>query len=56
MENCEIRAELVAELKEMRSIQTKILVEIATLKVKSGIWGFAAGLLPLMVYLMKKEF
>lgn len=34
------------ELKELRSALEGIRVEIATLKVKAGVWGAAAGLIP----------
>jgi len=30
----------------IKTTQTNILVEIATLKVKSGIWGLAGSLIP----------
>jgi len=32
--------------KEMNTTQNKILVEIAMLKVKAGVWGALAGLIP----------
>jgi len=34
------------ELKELRTALEGIRVEIATLKVKAGVWGAAAGLIP----------
>ena len=33
---------------------TKIHVEIAMLKVKSGLWGFAGGAVPLAVFLINQ--
>ncbi len=33
----------------MMDSQTEILVEVAKLKVKSGIWGFIGGAIPILV-------
>lgn len=42
--------ELIEDLREEIGL---VKTEIATLKVKSGIWGFAAGAIPLIIYLTK---
>lgn len=43
----EIKAELV-------SFQIKMTAEIATLKVKAGIWGLIAGAIPVAIFLVIK--
>jgi len=40
---------------KLRDQQIKILVEIAKLKVKSGIWGIIGGAIPIIVYLLIKR-
>lgn len=54
----EYRALILSELKtlntevtSMREEQVKIREDIATLKVKSGIWGLAGGLIPVLITL-----
>ena len=55
---------VLAELKrhnewcnQLADTQTTILVQVSALKVKSGIWGFIAGAIPvaiaLVIYLIK---
>jgi len=50
---------VMAELKRFNSYQEKldkkldkIIVDIATLKVKSGIWGFLGGALPVLIIVL----
>jgi len=44
--------------KDISEKQTEILVEIAALKVKAGIWGLVGGAIPVgimvIVYMLKK--
>jgi hypothetical protein len=47
----ELRTEVKTEVKDIRSEQTKQDVAIAMLQVKSGVWGAAAGLLTVAVYI-----
>ena len=49
--------ELQTHTKELDKIQIdmqKIHIQLATLKVKSGIWGLAAGAIPVIVTLALK--
>lgn len=34
------------ELRDMKQLQIGLIEDVAGLKVKSGVWGFAAGLIP----------
>lgn len=50
---------ILSDLKELKVDQKTMLVDIvtiktemATLKVKSGIWGALAGLIPVILFLM----
>lgn len=49
--------ELQAHTKELEKIQTEIKnihIELATLKVKSGVWGLVAGTVPVAIALALK--
>lgn len=41
-------------LKDINSALTEIHVEIAKLQIKSGVWGFLAGAIPVIVMLLLK--
>jgi hypothetical protein len=43
------------EVKEIRRDITKIKVEIATLKVKSGLWGLVSGAIPVIMFIVLKN-
>lgn len=47
-----IHDELTKIRKTMADNHSALLVEIAKLKVKSGIWGFAAGAIPTMMMIV----
>lgn len=52
-----IREELkrhAGELVDIKKTLTELKVEIAMLKVKSGIWGFAAGAIPVLIMIAVK--
>lgn len=40
------------EFDSLRSEQTKVLVEIATLKVKAGIWGLIGAAIPVCLLIV----
>ncbi len=41
------------EVKEMREDINKIKIDIATLKVKAGIWGLMGGVIPVVLLMLK---
>lgn len=43
---------LLEQLKDVRDKQIEILQEIATLKVKSSVWGLVGGLIPATIALI----
>ena len=47
----ELRTDLQEEVKDIRREQTKQDVAIAMLQVKSGVWGAAAGLVTVALYI-----
>lgn len=46
--------EIKKDIKEIRKDIATVRTEIAVLKVKSGIWGFAAGAVPVAIALLLK--
>ena len=42
------------DIKGIRADVGKIMVEIAMLKVKSGIWGAVGGMIPVAVFIVMK--
>jgi hypothetical protein len=41
-----------SDLKEIRENVSKVKTEIAMLKVKSGLWGAVAGMIPVIILLL----
>jgi hypothetical protein len=42
--------ELSSDIKEIQATQGRQSIDIAMLKVKAGVWGAAAGLVPFALY------
>lgn len=40
------------EIKEVRADISKLTIDVATLKVKAGIWGLMGGLIPVAIALL----
>lgn len=51
-DNVEDHKAILAELKEIKEQQIRAREQLAELKVKAGIWGFAAGALPGLIALI----
>ena len=50
--------QIMNELKELHRAVESVRIEMAALKIKSGIWGLAAGLIPaigvILMYVLSK--
>lgn len=47
---------MYAKMEHMDNQLTLLRIEVAGLKVKSGIWGFAAGVLPAIAFYLSEMF